>query len=315
MKIVYDGDFGIDDAIALLYLTTVPEVEVLAVGSVNGNTNSAQAADNAVAALDVAGLDNVPVYVGAALPLGQPHGSAAAVHGDDGFGGQAPRPSRSPISATSAAEQLVRTVRDRPGQCTVVATGPLTNLALAVLIEPRLPSLVRSVVVMGGALEAPGNVTPWAEFNIASDPEAADLVFGAGLPLILVGLDVTLTAWLRDDELTRITAGAGRRARFCWSILEHYLDSYSARYGSRGCPLHDPTAAVLAVEPQLASYTDARVAVGTMGATRGMLLTDRRHNAAVRQPPAVIGERPPIRVATDLDSVAVVSRVTTSMLV
>lgn len=304
-RVIYDGDFGIDDAMALLVLAAHPDVEVVAVGSVHGNTSAGQAATNAITVLDVAGLPSVPVAVGARRPLGPASGPARAVHGSDGLGGHARPPSRPP-AGVAAAVQLVEAVRADPGGCTVVATGPLTNLALAVLLDPEIVGLVDRVVVMGGTLRSPGNITPWAEVNVAIDPEAADLVLGAGLPLTLVGLDVTMTAWLEAADQERIEGHGSERSQFVRSILTHYVDVCEARYGRRACPLHDPTAAVLATDPGLATYLEAPVGVELApSATRGMLLVDHRALAAAHR----ASTPPPIRVAVELDHPAIVERV------
>lgn len=274
---ILDGDYGVDDSLALLYLSSQPEVEILCVGTVHGNAPAHVAARNAIAVLDVAGLPGVPVAVGAEQPLAQPVTISAMVHGDDGLGGRAPSTVRRQPVATSAAEQLLAAVRAHPGACTVVATGPLTNLALALLLEPRLPELVRKVVLMGGTVHQPGNVSPLAEANIAHDPEAAALVLAAPWPVTQVGLDVTMTTWLEEEHLERIATTDNERGRFAWSIMQHYLDFYFERHGRRSCPLHDPSAAFLALHPESATYLSAPVSVELRSEqNRGMLVTDRR---------------------------------------
>jgi purine nucleosidase len=199
------------------------------------------------------------------------------VHGADGLGGAAPSTVAGRPVESSAAEQLMATARAHPGECTIVATGPLTNLAVALLLEPDLPHLVAKVVLMGGTVHHPGNVGPMAEANIAHDPEAANLVFTAGWPVTQVGLDVTMTTWLGQDQLDRIARADTVRARFVWSILQHYLDFYFERHGRRGCPLHDPSAASIALHPELASYLRAPVSVELRSdQNRGMLIVERR---------------------------------------
>jgi purine nucleosidase len=297
-RLILDGDWGVDDALSTLYLASQPDVEIVAVGTVHGNTPADSAAHNAIAVLDLAGLPEVPVAVGARRPLAQEAEFSAMVHGEDGLGGAAPATvSRSPV-ATSGAEQLAATARMYPGECTVVATGPLTNLALALLLEPRLPELVAGVVLMGGTVDHPGNVAPLVEANIGHDPEAADLVFGAGWPLTQVGLDVTMTTWLEGEDLARIAQSDTARGRFAWAILQHYLAFYFERHGRRGCPLHDVSAAILALHPGLGTYLQAPVSVDLRSEhNRGMLVVDRR---AYRDPAAGPG-RPPVDLAMDVD--------------
>lgn len=297
IDVICDGDHGIDDALATLLLAGHPDVRIAAVGTVHGNTGAESAAANAIQVLDVAGLPDVPVAVGARRPLAQPVHLSALVHGEDGLGGAAVPPGREPV-AGSAAEQIVRLARAEPGRYTLVATGPLTNVALALLLEPALPELVRRIVVMGGALDVPGNITPVAEANVSHDPEAADLVLTSGAEITLVPLDATMTTWLAQADLDRLAADTGRRARFASAILGHYLDFYSS-YGRPGCPLHDETAAALAVSPGLGRYVELPLRVELRGAaTRGMLVADRRTGAA--------GDTPPVRVAVGADRDGVV---------
>ncbi|MHB1534299.1 MAG: nucleoside hydrolase [Acidimicrobiales bacterium] len=304
-KYVLDGDYGVDDALAALYLASEPEAEIVAVGSVHGNAEAATAARNAITVLHLAGLDSVPVAVGAARPLAQPLEVSSEVHGGDGLGGAAPRPTgreRTPVAAP-AALQLIKTVRTHPGQCTVVATGPLTNLALALLLAPDITSLVERVVIMGGTLARPGNVGPYTEANMAHDPEAADLVLTAPWPITLVGLDVTMDTWLEPTDLARIQTNGSERARFVWSLLQDYLDFYRRRHHRTGCPLHDPCAARIAVDPTLATYLEMPVRVELNSTiNRGMLSVDRR----TFLPRGINQTR--VRIATGIDRDRVVDR-------
>jgi purine nucleosidase len=306
-KVIFDGDYGIDDALSTLFLAGRDDVELVAVGTVHGNARSDAAAANALQVLDVAGRRDIPVAVGAPRPLAQPLAVSALVHGEDGLGGQArPVPELRPVPV-SAAEQLVRIAREQPGEITVVATGPLTNLALALLLEPRLPELVRKVVVMGGTMREPGNVTPFAEANIWHDPEAAALVLGAGWPLTLVALDVTMRTWLDQSDVERIAATTGPKAEFAHAILQHYLKFYRSRHDRPGCPLHDPSAAVLAVRPDLARCEQVPVRVELRGAeTRGMLVVDRREFAE--------HGGPSVDVATEIDRDRLVAEFLTGLL-
>ncbi len=291
--LILDMDFGIDDSMATLYLAGSGRADIVAVGTVHGNTSSAQAARNARQLLGHLGLDGVPVALGAAGPLAQPVHYASDVHGQDGIGGMASvaEPSGS-LSAESAAEQIVRLARERPAELTLLATGPLTNLARAVDIEPRLGSLLRSAVVMGGAVAVPGNMTPHAEANIRHDPEAAEQVFAALTGVTLVPLDITMQARIDAAALARITAAAGSPAiDLVRGMLPAYLDFNLRDLGAVGFPLHDPTAAVLALEPEFAEYLVAPVEVELRGSvTRGMTSVDRR-------PAPAPSPRPEVRIA------------------
>jgi purine nucleosidase len=277
VRIILDTDPGVDDALAIMYLAAQEDAEIVAVGSVHGNVPSPLAAANALRVLELVGLD-VPVAVGAARPLAQPLQTAEFVHGADGLGGHAgPAPRGVPVP-TSAAEQMVRLARAHPGELTLLALGPLTNVALAVLLEPDLPTLLRSVVVMGGAVTVPGNITPYADANFYHDPEAADLVLGAGFPdLTLVALDATEQARAGAEWLTAVGALTGDRATFAHHLLEHYTGFYSNMFGTRTCTLHDPLAAALMLEPKMATYRDMPLAVELNGThTRGQVVSDQR---------------------------------------
>lgn len=279
-RVVVDCDTGVDDALALLYLAAEPGTEIIAAGSVHGNVGAELAAANTLRVLELAGLPDVPVAVGAGRPLAQPLETAESVHGQDGLGGAGfPEPRARPVPG-SAAEQLVRLAREQPRGFDLLATGPLTNLALALLLEPELPRLIPRVVVMGGATAAPGNVTPVAEANIWHDPEAAALVLAAPWQLTLVPLDVTDTVLLGEPELARLERDGGPVAQFCWKILQHYLDFHLDTVGRRICPLHDPLAAMLLTHPHLADYEQATVTVECGGGSRGATIVDRRPGAS-----------------------------------
>ncbi|RKT69468.1 purine nucleosidase [Saccharothrix variisporea] len=277
MRIVLDTDPGVDDAFAIFYLAAQPDVELVAVGSVHGNVPAPVAADNALRLLDLVGLTEVPVAVGAREPLVQPLHTAEFVHGPDGLGGHAgPLSSRRPV-AESAAEQLVRLARAHPAELTVVALGPLTNIALATMLEPTLPRLVKSLTVMGGAVTVPGNITPYADANTWHDPEATDIVLRAGFDLTLVGLDVTETARADFAWLNRLAALDSDRARYAHAIVAHYADLYATLLGEKVFTLHDPLAAALTVDPALATHRELVLAVELTGThTRGQIVADLR---------------------------------------
>lgn len=277
MRIILDTDPGVDDALAIMYLAAQEDAEIVAVGSVHGNVPAPLAATNALRVLELVGID-VPVAVGAARPLAQPLQTAEFVHGDDGLGGHAGAPPRGTPIAGSAAEQLVRMAREQPGELTLLALGPLTNVALAVLLEPELPALLRSVVVMGGAVTVPGNITPYADANFFHDPEAADLVLGAGFPdLTLVGLDATEQARAGTEWLSAVGGLTGARAGFANRLLDHYSGFYTNMFGAHSCTLHDPLAAALMLEPKLATYREMPLAVELTGThTRGQVVSDQR---------------------------------------
>jgi purine nucleosidase len=254
------------------------------------------AARNTLRVLEIAGLPDVPVAVGAPRPMAQDLDTAEFVHGDDGLGNTAQPAPGATAAPGSAVEQLVGLARANPGELSLLAIGPMTNLGLALLVEPELPALLRQVVIMGGAFAVPGNVTPHAEANIGHDPEAAQLVMSAGWPLRVVALDVTHATLLRSPELARLAAGESDVARFAWSILQFYLDVYERRVGERACPVHDGLAATLLLEPELATWERHVVDVELgQGRTRGATLVDRRWG----EPPRT--DRVPVDVAVAVD--------------
>jgi purine nucleosidase len=277
-SLILDMDVGVDDAIAILYLAAHRDVEIAAVGSVHGNVEAPLAAWNARRVLELCGLDAVPVAVGCWRPMAQELATAGWVHGEDGLGDtNQPPPKRGP-TGEHAVTQLIRLAHERPGAYEVLATGPLTNLGTALVMDRGLPSLIRSVTIMGGSADGVGNAAPFGEANIWHDPEAAELVFNAGWPITMVGLDVTMVTRLEEPELAAIAAANTPQARFATSILQHYLGVYAKSFGGRRiCPLHDPLAAGVAADPSLlTSVLDAEVHVSRDGATRGMTMIDRR---------------------------------------
>ena len=278
--ILLDCDTGIDDALAILDFTARGG-EILAVGSVHGNVPAPIGARNTLRVLEIAGREEVPVCVGAPRPLAQPLMTAEHVHGQDGLGNTNQPPPRRQAGAGSAAEQIVRLAHQRPREFTLVAIGPLTNLALALLLDPELPTLIPEVVIMGGAVEVAGNVSPTAEANLWHDPEAAQLVIEADWRVTLVTLDATMQALLTPSDLEAIQSATTQRSRFAWAILDHYLTVYQQWLPGRTCPLHDPLALALVLDPDLATYRMLPTQIELRGvSTRGATVCDRRQDPA-----------------------------------
>lgn len=273
-----DCDTGIDDAMALLYLHQQPTVDLLGVGTVSGSVASDQAAANTLALLELAG-SQTPVAVGERDHLLHPYaGGAAAVHGRTGTGNIRLSPERRTPHSLDAPDLLIDLARSHRGEFKVIATGPLTNLAVALQREPDLPNLVGEVTIMGGAASVPGNITPAAEANIANDPEAAAAVFGAGWPLTMVGLDVTMQHCLTEEHRIRLLAGAYKPARYIGEMLDVYFGFYAGIFGARSCALHDPLAAAIGaglVRPALAPTAEVAVETG-QGPGRGRTIADLR---------------------------------------
>lgn len=281
-RLILDCDTGVDDTMAIIYAALHPDIELMGVGSVWGNVGVPTATRNSLHTVAMLGRPDIPVAAGAAGPIKQYEPTFAYhVHGDDGQGNAGHQGSCFPglrPSDTSAAQQIVDLARAHPGEITLVAVGPMTNLALALGLEPDLPQLLRQVTIMGGAALAPGNVTPVAEANIHSDPEAAAAVFNAPWPLTMVGLDVTMRTRLTEDHRSRLAAG-GTLAQYMAGILDFYFDFFAGEaFGRRESCLHDALAvaiAIGAVVPDLAPTVAVEVDT-SYGPGRGQTICDLR---------------------------------------
>jgi purine nucleosidase len=314
--LILDVDTGVDDALAILLALASPEVTLIAATTVMGNVDVEQTTENTLAVLELCGYADVEVARGAGRPLVRDHTAFPVVHGERGLGrAELPPATRAP-SDRDAARLIVETARERPGEILLVATGPLTNVALALAEAPELPSLLRGFAIMGGAFDHQGNVTPSAEANIWVDPEAAQAVFRgfAGAPEdrlpIGVGLDVTERVKLGRDGVDEMCTKAPGSpiARFLQGAVPFYIEFYE-RFGStEGASMHDPLALAIAIDPSLARLQTTRVEVETDGTwTRGETVTDLR---GIRRSPWPTGWMPEdnARVALDVDTPAFMSR-------
>ena len=259
--IILDCDPGHDDAIALLLALASPEVNVLGVTTVAGNQTLDKTTANAIRVLDHVGRSDVPVAAGAARPLVRELRVAAEVHGETGLDGpDLPPPSRAPGGA-HAIDWIADSVASNPGPVTLVATGPLTNVALFVARYPEIAVRLERIVLMGGAF-GEGNTTPAAEFNIWVDPEAASRVFQTGLDLTMVGLDVTHRALMRPEHAQRLSEG-GKAARLVADLFAFYTRFHQRDYGWESAPVHDALALAHAVDGTLLTTIHCGVVVDT----------------------------------------------------
>jgi purine nucleosidase len=286
--IVIDVDTGIDDAFALLYACASPLARLVGVSTVDGNVNLASATRNTSAVLALARRADVPVWPGCAAPLLRAPSDATRFHGASGLGyAELPEPAVKP-SPTHAIDAILAAASVEPGALTLVATGPLTNIAAALLREPALARQLGRLVLMGGAYREAGNVTPAAEFNIWHDPEAARIVFRAfaadgAAPLIAIGLDVTRRTQLRPadlESLARRCSGlphAPALLRFLDDSSRYYFETMEKLTGARVFTMHDPLAVAAAIDLSLIVTQRAAVDVETAGAlTSGMTVADWR---------------------------------------
>ena len=243
-KIIIDTDPGIDDAMAILFACLREEFEVLGLTSVFGNVSGDIATRNALVLGDLAGQD-IPVAPGATCPLVQPlRPRGDDVHGSQGFGDLPPMTSEREPLVRSAAAFISESVLAHPGEVTLCAIGPLTNLALALEAHPAIARKVRGVTIMGGSLDAGGNVTPYAEFNIWQDPHAADRVFRALWDITFIGLDVTRDVVCVPEHFAALRKPAPKLGSFLNAAAQFYFERGRRAYGVASCRLHDPTAII-----------------------------------------------------------------------
>ena len=271
-----DTDTASDDAVAIIMALAAPDVRVLGLTTVAGNVALDQATRNALTAAEICGSD-VPVFEGAAQPLVRALRDAHWFHGADGFGDRGYPPPRRAPEPEPAVDAILGLSQDRPG-LTLVTLGPLTNIALALAIDPALADRVGRCVVMGGAPCCEGNVTPAAEYNIWVDPEAARAVFRSRLPIEMVGWQVSRGASvLTDTEIAEIEALGTEKARFAIEANSRARQAYRVQTGEVGLSLADPTAMAVALDASVGlTWSRCRVAIETQSElTRGMTVVDR----------------------------------------
>jgi purine nucleosidase len=272
--VILDCDPGLDDALAILLARGCPDIDLLAITTVAGNQTLDKVTLNAQRTCTVARIHDVPIYAGCGQPLERPLRVAADIHGESGLDGPAFGPPEVGVADGHAVDYLIETLLASDGDITLVPIGPLTNIATAVRREPRIVARAREVVLMGGSYTR-GNRTPAAEFNIATDPEAAAVVFEAGWPVTMVGLDLTHQAVLPPGLADEIAALGGPAAVMAAGLLRTLRENYRRVTGMEQPPLHDPCAVARVARPGLVTVTEAFVAVETSGTwTTGMTVTD-----------------------------------------
>jgi purine nucleosidase len=272
--VVIDCDPGHDDAVALLLAAGDPRVELLGVTTVAGNQTLDRVTHNARVVATVAGIRDVPIVAGSARPLVRALRTAPEIHGESGLDGPAPIEPTVELTPGHGAHFLAETVLANPGAVTLVATGPLTNVALALRLYPEIADAVERVVLMGGSYTR-GNTTPAAEFNIFVDPEAADAVFGAGWDVTMIGLDVTHLALFTPQVGERLSSIDTRAARWMAELMTFFGASYRTSTRLNAPPIHDAVAVASVIDPSLVTTRDARVEIETAGRlTRGMTVVD-----------------------------------------
>ncbi|KAH1040017.1 hypothetical protein J1N35_041760 [Gossypium stocksii] len=308
-KIIIDTDPGIDDAMAIFLALRSPEVEVIGLTTIYGNVYTTLATRNALHLLEVADRTDIPVAEGSHVTItkGTKLRIADFVHGADGLGNQNfPPPEGKPIDM-SATDFLVEQANLYPGKVTVVALGPLTNIALAIQQDPSFVKNIGQIVLLGGAFAVNGNVNPAAEANIFGDPDAADIVFTSGADVLAVGINVTHQVVLTDSDRETLASSNGKFAQYLLKILEVYFNYHHDAYSTKGVYLHDPTAMLAAINPSLITYVEGAVRVQTNGITRGLTLlyNKQKRFAEITE----WSNQPSVKVAVTIDAPAVLKLV------
>jgi purine nucleosidase len=294
-RVLFDTDPGIDDSMAILLAFSSPEIEVVGLSTVFGNTGVDVTTANALRLVELAGHPEIPVAAGANKPLLRPNTSRGhLVHGKNGLGeAEMPEPKGKP-DPRRAPQLIIDTIMANPGEITLVPLGPLTNVALAVATEPRIAENVREVVLMGGAATVPGNVSPVAEANIRNDPEAAHIVFHAGWPITMIGLDVTMKSVMSEEYLDELREADRPFTDFIHAITKHYLNFYREHGFSEGMPVHDSSALAYVIDPTLFTTKHAYVDVDHM--------SQHHHGQTVADWRGQRGVDPNVNVAIDVDN-------------
>lgn len=277
-KILIDTDPGVDDAMAILFALRSPELEVVALTTVFGNAPVDLTTQNALRLLELEGNHHIPVARGADLPLVRPRGELGLyVHGDDGMGGlNLPPPTGAPVDIP-AAQFIVDIVMANPGEITLVPLGPLSNIGLALMLEPAIAHNVAEVILMGGSAYDRGNASPVAEANIYNDPEAAALVFDAGWPLTMVGLDATHRCVMTPSYLDELYQAGNPATELIRKILPFYQRFHDCFYAMSGSlHTHDPSAVAYAIDPGLFTAKQMPIYIETQGRCAGDTVPDLR---------------------------------------
>ena len=297
IPIIIDCDPGHDDAIAILWALASPNLDVKAITTVSGNQSIEKVTDNAIRVLTIAGEYDIPVGEGYENPLIECAHNGAIIHGDSGLDGPILPDKVFGKSDLNAFQLMERIIEETTDKVTLVALGPLSNLARLFIVRPDLKDKIEQISIMGGG--SYGNWTAAAEFNIWVDPEAAKIVFDSGIPIIMAGLDVTQKAYVTDEENNKLKAQGNKISIFVSELIEYYRQYHYKVEGFPGCTLHDPCAVAALVHPEIYEYQECFVDIELHGElTRGMTVIDR-----VGYMNKIFGEdnKPQVKVLTSVD--------------
>ena len=309
MRYIIDCDPGHDDVVAILLAASA--LDISGITTVYGNAPIEMTTQNALDFLDLAGLD-IPVFRGSEAPLRRPR-TPASVHGRAGLDGAELPTSRRRPEAMDAIDFIAQQA-SRPGELSIIATGPLTNLARALAQYPHIASAITSLSIMGGTA-GPGNTTPVAEFNAFSDPEALDAVLASSIPMYMIGYDLTSRTGLSDQHITRLETSGRRVATFIGKVMRFYRARQIAVTGLDIAPQHDACAVLPYLAPHLVRYAEYRAAVELSGLlTTGMVVFDRRPPQMQRTLPSPLANRRPIRLSIALSGAEVIDTIMAAVL-
>ncbi|WP_018395325.1 nucleoside hydrolase [Bacillus sp. 37MA] len=272
-KIIMDCDPGHDDAIAIILAAVQPQLEILGITTVSGNAEIEKTTNNALKICDLVSLTEVVVSKGASEPLVRLRETAPGIHGDSGLDGpELPEPSRS-WSEEHGFDTIIRLIKESNEPVTILPTGPLTNIALALSKAPEIKDNIEEIVLMGGGTF--GNWTPTAEFNIWADPEAAKKVFDSGIPIVVMGLDITHQALATKEVIEQVNTIDNNVAKIVGELLVFFASTYKEMFDFDGAPVHDVLTVAYCVAPELFKTKDVNITVETKGEfTAGTTLID-----------------------------------------
>ncbi len=288
MKVILDTDPGIDDALAFILLKAMPEVQLMGITVTHGNTTVDKCATNALQLVELLGMREIPVAVGASHPLIKELSIAEETHGGTGLGyAVLPKSTVTPASI-SAANLIIDLVSANPNEITLLCIGPVTNVALALLKEPGLASKIKNIVSMAGTIHHPGNATPSAEYNVFCDPHAFDILLHSGIDLTIVPLDVTYKCLFTKTHLARMASAKGSILNFIDRSTSFYMEFHSEYQGIEGCAINDPLAAAILVKPELVKFREYYVDVELRAEKTNAKLSADHFSALNRKPNAKV---------------------------
>lgn len=255
-KIIMDCDPGHDDAIALLLASRSDNLKILGVTTVAGNSELENTTRNARKILDYAGVTDVDVYPGCDKPMMRPlyRLTGAIIHGEDGLGGPKIPDPITPVKEEHGVDFIIRTLRQSDEKITLIPTGPLTNIAMALIKAPDIREKIDRIVIMGGAVVDPGNITSAAEFNIYVDPEAAKIVFASGCNIYLNTLDVSMKAVFYEDDIEALRSQGGKVSDIVAQLLDFFASTHVKHFGFKACPIHDALCVGVLIDENLIEY-------------------------------------------------------------